>query len=186
VRAIAERERIPNFAKKDSTGICFIGERPFREFLERYLPKTPGEMRTPEGEYVGQHQGLAYYTLGQRGGLHIGGSRAGSGEPWYVAGKDMVKNTLIVVQGREHPALRRTDVPMVNTHWISGAEPVAGNGYGAKTRYRQSDAACVYVPAHAAGSNARLDFHEAQWAPTPGQYAVVYRHNVCLGGGVIA
>ena len=107
VRVIAEREGIPNFAKKDSTGICFIGERPFREFLERYLPKTPGEMLTPEGEHVGKHQGLAYYTLGQRGGLHIGGSRAGSGEPWYVAGKDMAKNELIVVQGREHPALRR-------------------------------------------------------------------------------
>lgn len=186
VRAIAERERIPNFAKKDSTGICFIGERPFREFLERYLPKTPGEMITPEGEHVGQHQGLAYYTLGQRGGLHIGGSRDGSGEPWYVAGKDMAKNTLIVVQGREHPALRRTDVPMVNTHWISGVEPVAGNGYGAKTRYRQPDAACIYVPADATHANATLNFHEGQWAPTPGQYAVVYRGNVCLGGGVIA
>lgn len=186
VRAIAERERIPNFAKKDSTGICFIGERPFREFLERYLPKTPGEMLTPEGEYVGRHQGLAYYTLGQRGGLHIGGSREGSGEPWYVAGKDMVNNTLIVVQGRDHPALRRTDVPMLNTHWISGVEPAAGNGYGAKTRYRQPDAACVYVPAPTADANAWLDFHDAQWAPTPGQYAVVYRNNVCLGGGVIA
>ena len=194
VRAIAEREGIPNFAKKDSTGICFIGERPFREFLERYLPKTPGSMVTPDGEQVGQHQGLAYYTLGQRGGLHIGGSRDGSGAPWYVTGKDMAKNTLIVVQGREHPALRRTDVPMVNTHWISGAEPVAGNGktlandtgYGAKTRYRQPDAVCAYVPADATRANASLDFVEGQWAPTPGQYAVLYRGPVCLGGGVIA
>jgi tRNA-specific 2-thiouridylase len=186
VRVIAEREQIPNFAKKDSTGICFIGERPFREFLERYLPKTPGEMITPEGEHVGQHQGLAYYTLGQRGGLRIGGSRDGSGAPWYVAGKDMAANTLIVVQGREHPALRRTDVPMVNTHWISGAQPAAGNGYGAKTRYRQPDAACAYVPVNATHANATLDFDEGQWAPTPGQYAVVYRGNVCLGGGVIA
>ena len=212
VRVIAERERIPNFAKKDSTGICFIGERPFREFLERYLPKTPGEMITPEGEHVGQHQGLAYYTLGQRGGLHIGGSREGSGAPWYVAGKDMAANTLIVVQGREHPALRRTDVQLVNTHWISGVEPIAGNGkgtladsgkgtladsgtgtladsdsgFGAKTRYRQPDAACVYVPPDATHANATLNFHEGQWAPTPGQYAVLYRDNVCLGGGVIA
>ena len=202
VRMIALRERIPNFAKKDSTGICFIGERPFREFLERYLPKTPGEMVTPEGEHIGQHQGLAYYTLGQRGGLHIGGSRDGSGAPWYVAGKDMAANTLIVVQGREHPALRRTDVPMVNTHWISGREPVAGDGtgtladsgkgtladsgYGAKTRYRQPDAACVYVPADATHAKATLNFHEGQWAPTPGQYAVLYCGNVCLGGGVIA
>ena len=98
----------------------------------------------------------------------------------------MEANTLIVVQGREHPALRRTDVPMVNTHWISGTEPVAGNGYGAKTRYRQPDATCVYVPADATHANATLDFDEGQWAPTPGQYAVVYRGNVCLGGGVIA
>lgn len=186
VRVIAERERIPNFAKKDSTGICFIGERPFREFLERYLPKTPGAMITPEGEHVGQHQGLAYYTLGQRGGLHIGGSRDGSGAPWYVAGKDMAANTLIVVQGRDHPALRRKDVSMVNTHWIAEAEPAAGSGYGAKTRYRQPDAACAYVPADAAHSNATLHFVEGQWAPTPGQYAVVYQGNVCLGGGVIA
>jgi tRNA-uridine 2-sulfurtransferase len=186
VRVIAEREGIPNFAKKDSTGICFIGERPFREFLERYLPKTPGEMITPEGERVGQHQGMAYYTLGQRGGLHIGGSRDGSGAPWYVAGKNMATNQLIVVQGREHPALRRTAVPMVNTHWISGTEPLAGNGYGAKTRYRQPDAACVYLPADGAHTHATLDFAEGQWAPTPGQYAVLYRGNVCLGGGVIA
>jgi tRNA-specific 2-thiouridylase len=194
VRAIAGRERIPNFAKKDSTGICFIGERPFREFLERYLPKTPGAMITPEGERVGEHQGLAYYTLGQRGGLHIGGSRDGSGEPWYVAGKDMAKNTLTVVQGRDHPALRRNAVPMVNTHWISGTEPAAGEGrdsadaraYGAKTRYRQPDAACAYVPADATHANPTLDFRDGQWAPTPGQYAVLYHGNVCLGGGVIA
>ena len=194
VRAIAEREGIPNFAKKDSTGICFIGERPFREFLERYLPKTHGEMVTPEGEHVGQHQGLAYYTLGQRGGLHIGGSRSGSGEPWYVAGKDMAKNLLIVVQGREHPALRRTDVALVNTHWISGSDPATGNGYGTaaksgyggKTRYRQPDAACEYLPAGGSHTNPTLIFREAQWAPTPGQYAVLYRDNACLGGGVIA
>ena len=194
VRAIAEREGIPNFAKKDSTGICFIGERPFREFLERYLPKTPGDMVTPEGVHVGQHQGLAYYTLGQRGGLHIGGSQSGSGEPWYVAGKDMAKNLLIVVQGREHPALRRTDVSLVNTHWISGGDPATGNGggadakygYGGKTRYRQPDAACEFLPAGSSRANAMLNFHEGQWAPTPGQYAVLYRDNVCLGGGVIA
>ena len=202
VRRIALEIELGNAKKKDSTGICFIGERPFREFLERYLPKTPGNMITPDGEHVGQHQGLAYYTLGQRGGLHIGGSRDGSGAPWYVAGKDMAANTLIVVQGREHPALRRTAVQMVNTHWISGAEPSAGNGratpadpgqatpadygYGAKTRYRQPDAACVYVPADAMHGIATLDFAESQWAPTPGQYAVLYRGNVCLGGGVIA
>jgi tRNA-uridine 2-sulfurtransferase len=183
VRALAEKLRIPNFAKKDSTGICFIGERPFREFLERYLPKKPGKMATPDGEIVGDHQGLAYYTLGQRGGLHIGGSHEGSGEPWYVAGKDIAKNRLIVVQGREHPALRKTDVPLVNTHWISGDTPTTGNGYGGKTRYRQPDAACTYA---LEDEREMLHFHDGQWAPTPGQYAVLYRGNVCLGGGVIA
>jgi tRNA-uridine 2-sulfurtransferase len=191
VRAIAERVGIPNFAKKDSTGICFIGERPFREFLERYLPKKPGKMITPEGDVVGTHQGLAYYTLGQRGGLHIGGSRESSGEPWYVAGKDMLKNTLVVVQGREHSALRKTDVPMLNTHWIAGLEPLSGKGlsetsptgYGAKTRYRQPDASCEF---HASTDGGMLRFVDGQWAPTPGQYAVLYQGNVCLGGGVIA
>jgi tRNA-uridine 2-sulfurtransferase len=183
VRAIAEKTGIPNFAKKDSTGICFIGERPFREFLERYLPKKPGKMVTPEGEVVGQHQGLAYYTLGQRGGLHIGGAKDGSGEPWYVAGKNIAKNQLVVVQGREHPALRKTDVALVNAHWISGEAPLAGNGYGGKTRYRQPDAACSYA---SVGASESLRFHDGQWAPTPGQYAVLYRNKVCLGGGVIA
>lgn len=183
VRVLAEKFGIPNFAKKDSTGICFIGERPFREFLERYLPKKPGKMVTPEGEVVGQHQGLAYYTLGQRGGLHIGGAKAGSGEPWYVAGKEIAGNCLIVVQGREHPALRKTDVSLINTHWISGDTPAFGNGYGGKTRYRQPDAACTYAYEDDRES---LHFHESQWAPTPGQYAVLYRNNVCLGGGVIA
>lgn len=183
VRALAETLGIPNFAKKDSTGICFIGERPFREFLERYLPKKPGKMVTPEGDVVGQHQGLAYYTLGQRGGLHIGGAKDGSGEPWYVAGKDLANNRLVVVQGREHPALRKNDVPLINSHWISGATPVIGNGYGGKTRYRQPDADCNYT---LDADREMLHFREGQWAPTPGQYAVLYRNNVCLGGGVIA
>ncbi len=183
VREIARREGIPNHAKRDSTGICFIGERPFREFLERYLPKTPGEMVTPEGRVVGTHQGLAYYTLGQRGGLAIGGDRAGSGEPWYVAGKDVAKNRLIVVQGRGHPALRRADITLTNTHWISGSAPPVGNGYGGKTRYRQPDAKCSYRVD--ADGRETLAFAEPQWAPTPGQYAVLYRGEVCLGGGVI-
>jgi tRNA-specific 2-thiouridylase len=184
VREIARREGIPNYAKRDSTGICFIGERPFREFLERYLPKTPGEMVTPEGRVVGEHQGLAYYTLGQRGGLGLGGDRAGSGEPWYVAGKDLAANRLIVVQGRDHPALRRTQIDLVNTHWIAGNAPAVGNGYGGKTRYRQPDGDCSYH----VGPDGRetLSFAEPQWAPTPGQYAVLYRGEVCLGGGVIA
>ncbi|MFN3629017.1 MAG: tRNA 2-thiouridine(34) synthase MnmA [Casimicrobiaceae bacterium] len=184
VREIARREGIPNHAKRDSTGICFIGERPFRAFLERYLPKTPGEMVTPEGRVVGVHQGLAYYTLGQRGGLAIGGDRAGNGEPWYVAGKDLARNRLIVVQGRTHPALRRADIALVNTHWIAGSAPAVGNGYGGKTRYRQPDADCSYQVD--ANGKEMLCFVEPQWAPTPGQYAVLYRGEVCLGGGVIA
>ncbi len=184
VREIARREGIPNHAKRDSTGICFIGERPFREFLERYLPKTPGEIVTPEGRVVGTHQGLAYYTLGQRGGLAIGGDREGSGEPWYVAAKDMAENRLIVVQGREHPALRRADIMLTNTHWISGHAPPVGHGYGGKTRYRQPDAECSFRLA--ADGRESLIFTEPQWAPTPGQYAVLYRGEVCLGGGVIA
>ena len=194
VRQVAAAAGLSTHAKRDSTGICFIGERNFEPFLARYLAPNPGPMHTPEGERVGEHRGLQFYTLGQRGGLHIGGSRAGSGEPWYVAGKDMANNRLIVVQGREHPALRRNDVPLVNTHWIAGSEPVAGNGrgavaeggYGGKTRYRQPDAACEYRPHGGVDGQPLLHFQEGQWAPTPGQYAVLYRGNVCLGGGVIA
>ncbi len=183
VRALAQREGLPNFAKRDSTGICFIGERPFREFLERYLPKTPGLMVTPTGEVVGEHQGLAYYTLGQRGGLHLGGSRAGTGEPWYVAGKDVLGNRLIVVQGRSHPALYRRDIGLLDSHWIAGQAPQADLDYGGKTRYRQPDAVCRYLPEE---HGERLVFAQPQWAPTPGQYAVLYQDEVCLGGGVIA
>ncbi|MCS6996403.1 MAG: tRNA 2-thiouridine(34) synthase MnmA [Casimicrobiaceae bacterium] len=184
VREIARQIGLPNHAKRDSTGICFIGERPFRAFLERYLPKTPGEMVTPEGRVVGRHQGLAYYTLGQRGGLGLGGDRAGTGEPWYVAGKDLSANRLIVVQGRNHPALRRAQVRLVNTHWIAGVAPTAGRGYTGKTRYRQPDADCAFVAEGETGG--RLEFDVPQWAPTPGQYGVLYRGDVCLGGGVIA
>jgi len=184
VREIARREGIPNAQKRDSTGICFIGERPFREFLQRYLPKTPGPMITPEGRVVGHHQGLAYYTLGQRGGLQIGGDRAGSGEPWYVAGKDPVGNRLVVVQGRAHPTLRRSSIVLTDSHWIAGVAPPVGDGYGGKTRYRQPDAPCAFLRDDTGGE--RLEFSEAQWAPTPGQYAVLYRGEVCLGGGVIA
>ena len=191
VRAIAERERIPTFAKKDSTGICFIGERPFREFLERYLPKKPGEMRTPEGVVVGEHQGIAYYTIGQRSGLGIGG-RAGpaggggdgaDGEPWFVAAKDPIANVLTVVQGHDHPLLLRNDVEISNAQWISGFPPHTNWVYAAKTRYRQDDAPCSL--GWIRDGNALIEFAEAQWATTPGQYAVVYESKVCLGGGVI-
>lgn len=185
VRKIAQEAGLPNFAKKDSTGICFIGERPFREFLERYLPRKPGVMRTPEGRVLGEHQGLAFYTLGQRHGLGIGGDALGSGEPWFVAQKDVRANELIVVQGRDHPLLSRKEVSVESMHWIDPAggcsEPECT--YGAKLRYRMADARCA-VGTH--GHNGLcLRFETPQFAPTPGQYAVLYRDDVCLGGGVI-
>jgi len=183
VRAIAEREKIPTYAKKDSTGICFIGERPFREFLERYLPRTPGAVRTAEGKVIGEHQGVAYYTIGQRSGLKIGGQPEGSGEPWFVAAKDPRTNELTVVQGHDHPLLLREAVEIGGAHWISGANPHTNWVYAAKTRYRQVDAPCSLEWVD--GPGAKIDFAEPQWAPTPGQYAVVYESRVCLGGGVI-
>ena len=183
VRRIAREAGLPNHAKRDSTGICFIGERPFREFLSRYLPRAPGPMVTPEGERVGEHEGLMYYTLGQRQGLGIGGRRDGAGDPWYVAGKDMTTNTLTVVQGHDHELLLRAHLAAADASWVSGAAPHASDSFGAKTRYRQADSACVLKKADEEGFE--LDFAAPQWAVTPGQSAVVYRGEVCLGGGVI-
>ena len=182
VRAIARREGIPTHAKKDSTGICFIGERPFRDFLARYLPRTPGPIVTPEGRVVGEHQGLAYYTLGQRQGLRVGGTRGGSDEPWFVARKVMADNALVVVQGHEHPLLYQREVEAIDMHWIAGAPPTLPARFGAKTRYRMPDAACTL--AQRDGGYA-ASFDTPQWAPTPGQYLVLYDGDVCLGGGVI-
>jgi tRNA-uridine 2-sulfurtransferase len=184
VRRIALEAGLPNHAKRDSTGICFIGERPFREFLSRYLPREPGPMVTPEGVRVGEHQGLMYYTIGQRQGLGIGGRRDDSGEPWYVAGKDLATNALTVVQGHDHVLLLRRDLAAGDASWIRGVPPEeAAHPMAAKTRYRQSDAACVVrVDDERAFS---LDFESPQWAVTPGQSAVLYRGDECLGGGVI-
>src|SRR5437868_3582415 len=142
VRRIAREAELPNHAKRDSTGICFIGERPFRAFLSRYLPREPGDIVTPEGARVGAHEGLMYYTIGQRQGLGIGGRRDGGGEPWYVAGKDLAANKLVVVQGHDHELLLRRELAAADASWIAG-EPPAGNGMtlGAKTRYRQADSA---------------------------------------------
>jgi tRNA-uridine 2-sulfurtransferase len=183
VRRIAREAGLPNHAKRDSTGICFIGERPFRAFLARYLPRAPGPMVTSEGERLGEHEGLMYYTLGQRQGLGIGGRREGSAEPWYVAGKDVAANTLTVVQGHGHPSLLRAKLHAEDASWIAGTAPPPG-AYAAKTRYRQADAACGLQPR---GERAfDLDFESPQWAVTPGQSAVVYAGDLCLGGGVIA
>jgi len=185
VRSIARREGIPTWAKKDSTGICFIGERPFRDFLAKYLPRTPGPIETAEGIAVGRHDGLAYYTLGQRQGLGVGGTRAGNDLPWFVAGKDAARNALVVVQGHEHPLLYRREVDGALLHWISGAPPAAITlaKLAAKTRYRMHDASCR-VELRADGT-CRATFAEQQWAPTPGQYLVLYDGDVCLGGAVI-
>jgi tRNA-specific 2-thiouridylase len=183
VRALARRAGLPTHAKKDSTGICFIGERPFRDFLGRYLPRTPGEMVTPDGRVVGTHMGLAYYTLGQRQGLRIGGTRGGDAGAWYVAGKDLARNRLVVVQGHDHPLLSRGIVEAADVHWIAGAPPPLPGRFAAKTRYRMADAACS-VDVNGGTLTARFD--APQWAPTPGQFLVLYDGDVCLGGAVIA
>ena len=186
VRAIAHRIGLPNAAKRDSTGICFIGERPFREFLNRYLPTRPGPIRTPDGQLVGEHVGLSFYTLGQRKGIGIGGMRSGSGAAWFVARKDMASNTLWIVQGHDHPWLRSQRLCAQDASWIAGAappEPRKGTHLSSKTRYRQQDAVCRLRPD---GSHAfALEFDQPQWAATPGQSAVLYEGEVCLGGGVI-
>jgi tRNA-specific 2-thiouridylase len=184
VRRIAAEAGLPNHAKKDSTGICFIGERPFREFLSRYLPRHPGPMITADGKRIGEHQGLMYYTIGQRQGLGIGGSRGGDGTPWFVAGKDIPRNELIVVQGHDHPLLLKRDLVAEDSSWIAGVPPASDERYGSKTRYRQADADCVLSAESA--DRFGLQFAAAQWAITPGQSAVLYRGDVCLGGGIIA
>jgi tRNA-specific 2-thiouridylase len=197
VRRIAAEIGLPNAKKKDSTGICFIGERPFREFLNRYIAREPGPIRdaTPTpgsrgyGRVIGQHVGLSFYTLGQRQGLGIGGIKAkgaqkGGGDhaPWFVARKDLTENTLWVVQGHEHPWLLSPVLTADDASWCAGEAPPAG-AVTAKTRYRQQDAACRHEPA--ADGGFRLVFDQPQWAVTPGQSAVLYDGDVCLGGGVI-
>jgi tRNA-specific 2-thiouridylase len=179
VRRLAAEAGLPNHAKKDSTGICFIGERPFREFLNRYLPKTPGPMVTPEGRRVGEHIGLAFYTIGQRKGIGLGGA----GEPWYVAQKRMDANELVVVQGHDHPLLMRSSLRGLDASWVLQA-PTRGSTHGAKTRYRQADAACTVTNVMAGEMS--VDFPQPQRAVTPGQSVVLYDGEVCLGGAVIA
>jgi len=183
VRRIAAEIGLPNAKKKDSTGICFIGERPFREFLNRYIPSEPGEIWAVDGRMVGRHMGLMFYTIGQRQGLGIGGTREGDGDAWYVAAKDMPNNRLIVVQGREHDALLSNTLCSADLNWISGEAPHCEWVYNAKTRYRQKDAPCA-IKSLTAG-RCEISFAESQWAVTPGQSVVVYESRVCLGGGII-
>jgi len=189
VRRIAEEIALPVAKKKDSTGICFIGERPFREFLNRYLNRTPGPIRDDRGRVLGEHVGLSFYTLGQRKGIGVGGVKergaargGGDHAPWFVARKDLERNTLYVVQGHDHPWLQSSGLEAADLSWVAGAPPAAGP-YGAKTRYRQEDAPMrLSMPRDGV---VRLDFDAPQWAVTPGQSAVVYDGDVCLGGGVI-
>ena len=183
VRRLAQQLGLPVFDKKDSTGICFIGERPFAEFLAKYLPAQPGAIETPAGEGIGRHNGLMYYTLGQRQGLGIGGRARASDEPWYVAGKDLERNVLIVVQGHDHPLLLTDSLHANQLAWIAGQPPSAQFRCVAKVRYRQEDRPCT-VTMRPDGSCDVL-FDEPQRAVTPGQYAVFYMADECLGGGVI-
>ena len=177
VRKLALEAGLPNHAKKDSTGICFIGERPFRDFLNRYLPKVPGPIKTAEGKTIGEHIGLAFYTIGQRKGIGIGGA----GDAWYVAQKRLPENELVVVQGHDHPLLLKNSLTAQDLSWTSGRLPAAAL-HTAKTRYRQADAGCTVA---STDTGIKVHFAAPQWAVTPGQSVVLYDGETCLGGGVI-
>ncbi len=185
VRALAEEAGFDNFEKKDSTGICFIGERDFRGFLQRYIASEPGPMVDPEGRVLGEHQGLSFYTLGQRQGLGIGGRAGSAGKPWYVVDKDVDSNTLIVAQGGDHPALFSPALEATELHWVASEPPTHGAPLHctAKIRYRQPDQACTV---HLDGERAMVRFEEPQRAVTPGQSVVFYLDEQCLGGGIIS
>jgi len=179
VRAVARAAGLPNHDRKDSTGICFIGERDFRDFLRRYLPAQPGEIKTQDGETKGTHDGAMYYTIGQRQGLGIGGA----GDAWYVIDKDVEHNILIVGQGENHPALFHDGLTANRLHWVAGRAPALPRPCTAKVRYRQPDQACRIEDIDA--GTAKVCFETPQRAVTPGQSIVFYDAEVCLGGGLI-
>ncbi|EKA4518320.1 tRNA (5-methylaminomethyl-2-thiouridylate)-methyltransferase [Vibrio cholerae] len=183
VRRIAEEQGLITAKKKDSTGICFIGERKFTDFLSRYLPAQPGKIETPEGKVIGEHQGLMYHTLGQRKGLHIGGMKESSEQPWYVADKDLKRNVLIAVQGADHPLLKSHSLVAAQLHWVDRTPITEPVRCSVKTRYRQSDIACTIIPL--SDDRIKVMFDEPQVAVTPGQSAVFYQGEICLGGGII-
>lgn len=183
VRALARQARLPVAEKKDSTGICFIGERPFREFLAQYLPCEPGDIVDPRGQVIGRHLGLATYTLGQRQGLGIGGGHGAGNEPWYVAAKEPAGNRLIAVQGHDHPLLFSHTLWARELSWIAGMAPGQRFACSAQTRYRQSPQACRV---QLTGDGCQVRFDRPQRAVTPGQYVVFYDGECCLGGGIIA
>ncbi len=183
VRQMAEKYQLITFNKKDSTGICFIGERDFKAFLQRYIPAQPGEIVTSDDEYIGKHDGLMYYTLGQRQGLGIGGIRGHEGATWYVADKDMDNNRLIVVDQHDHPLLYNTELNASDLSWTAGTPPQIPCICSAKTRYRQTDAACTISVIDEL--TCKVTFKQPQWAVTPGQSIVFYQGEECLGGGII-
>ena len=183
VRELAREAALPTHAKKDSTGICFIGERDFRSFLGQYIPARPGDMRTPGGELIGEHQGVMYYTLGQRNGLGIGGRHGASGEAWYVVGKDVSANVLYIAQGGENHWLYSQRLQTETPTWVAGTAPASHFRCTAKTRYRQFDQGCVV---NVLDDGLEVRFDEPQRAVTPGQSIVLYDDEVCLGGAVIA
>ena len=181
VRKLAKELGLKNAEKKDSTGICFIGERKFKTFLNDYLPAKPGPIETAEGERLGQHDGLMFYTIGQRQGLAIGGKKNKTELPWYVADKDVKRNALIVVQGNTHPALFKTTIITSTIHWIATPPPLPCTIF-AKTRYRQADQACQIQQI---GGLYHIIFDQPQRAVTKGQSIVFYQGDICLGGGII-
>lgn len=181
VRRIAQEHGLATHAKKDSTGICFIGERRFKDFLQQYLPAQPGRIQTPEGQVIGEHSGLMYYTIGQRQGLGIGGVPGAPEAPWFVAQKDLENNVLVAVQG-DHPLLYSNSLEASQSHWINGAPTESRFRCHAKTRYRQADQACEVV---VDGDRLSVNFDHPQRAVTPGQSVVFYQDDVCLGGAVI-
>ena len=183
VRALARDHGLENFDRKYSTGICFIGERHFQSFLSRYLPAKPGPIQTPEGETIGEHQGLMYYTLGQRKGLGIGGRRESSEDPWFVAGKNLETNILLVVQGHDHPLMLSQGLIADQAAWVAGHAPELPLKLAAKTRYRQADQSCTL--SQQADGTFKVVFDTPQRAVTPGQFVVFYLGDECLGGAVI-
>ncbi len=182
VRAIAREHQLPNHQRKDSTGICFIGERRFKDFLARYLPAQPGDIRTPEGQVMGEHQGLMYHTLGQRRGMGIGGTAEGKESPWYVVAKDMDKNHLIVAQDARHPLLMSSSLVAQDLHWICGQPTATSFSCQARFRHRQPLQSCQVQLRE---ETAEVTFDSPQRAITPGQSVVFYQGTQCLGGGVI-
>ncbi len=183
VRKIADDLGLVNATKKDSTGICFIGERRFSEFLGQYLPAQPGDIQTPEGKVVGEHQGLMFHTLGQRKGLFIGGRNDSDETPWYVVDKDIENNVLIVAQGHENPLLFNNALRAKQLHWVAGEAPSALFNCTAKTRYRQQDVECTV--SLDGDDEVLVKFNQPQRAITPGQSVVFYQNDICLGGGII-